>query len=620
MIRSYSWVMNTLTKWWQKRKDQDLQIRPCAMDENVKYVDRGIATQQQIRSLHEIVRYNYKQMRSMREARTKMREQYYGHLFSNNSSEKQVVLNKIQDFVRIWLQNLASGSPQVCVESDFPQLQDWAWKFGNSVNMHLKETAIGEAFAIGTFDAFFSPTVYKTALGSGCPEVIHDDGAVIDPGIAFTEAVPFNDVVADMSANSPLQTEMIGNRYLRPKGWVKEMLKKASRGEEFSGTESAMESDMRPEKRITGHDMAGEHALYERVWCWDWYLPNENIIITIPDGHDDPIAMWEWDGPKGGPYDIMNLYPSSESPFGPAPGLALYEMHMFINEIMRKVGRQTNRSKDVLVVEQGAEKGAETISSSSDGMVITVPPGTLQRMQEMHYGGANPGLSQMLAFSLGQFDQEAGNMQSLGGLGPSTTTASGDELIHQSASSLIRFLESRLSEVGLRVLKKHAWWTWTEDIRGWEGMAERIPNTGVVIPWAFTPQERAGRFLDYNIEMAPYSMVTRTPSENAQIMMQIWNNVVRPNAELIMQSGGLPNAMEYVRYISKQYDVPYNVLVQKMDGEMAMAVKKQMMEAPPRLKESHTVNERVSRPGTTPQGERNEFMRSAAALAGQGGQ
>ena len=112
-------------------------------------------------------------------------------------------------------------------------------------------------------------------------------------------------------------------------------------------------------------------------------------------------------------------------------------------------------------------------------------------------------------------------------------------------------------------------------------------------------------------------MVARTPHEKAQEVMELWNNMILPSAEMIMQSGYMPNAEGTLRYICKQRNVPFDILLKEMDPAMRKQVQGQI-QAPSRLKTSHTVNERVSRPGTTPNGNDNVMMQSLAKMGTSG--
>jgi hypothetical protein len=82
---------------------------------------------------------------------------------------------------------------------------------------------------------------------------------------------------------------------------------------------------------------------------------------------------------------------------------------------------------------------------------------------------------------------------------------------------------------------------------------------------------------------------------------------------MLMQEGYMPKTSETVRYICKQLNVPFDILLQQMDPAMRQQIAGQV-QAPPRLKQSHTVNERVSRPGTTPRGNENVMMQSLAKM------
>jgi len=622
--KSYDGILGSLRGWYEKMRGRPLQVDYGQAE---YMIDKNIASEKQIGHLHELVTYNRRLMEKARVSRKRMLAEYQTHLLSENGAPKQVIINKQQDAVRIWLQNMATGSPRLSVDTEFPELRNFAWSFEHANNKHLDECRIGVALAQGTFDSFFAPGVFKTGLAAGAPEVVEEEGNYIDPGMCFTDAIDFDNCVMDMSASNPEKCKLIGDRYLRPRGWVKEQLKKAKRGEPTgAGISSYRDLENRGEDMSSGHDRAQEHKVYDSVWVWDWYLPNENVIIQIPAGETQPIGMFEWPGPDGGPYDILNLYPFSGSPIGPPPGMSLFELHLFINQTMRKVREQTKNAKDLILIEDGMKKAGEVIQQANDQMIAYVPNGSIERMKQMTTGTANPQLNNMLTYTMQVHDTEGGNLSSLGGLGPSAETFRGDKLIHDTASSLIRFLQTRLQNCVSDILKKHAWWVWTEDIRNYGGKAE-IPGTGVHVPWDFTAEEREGNYLDYNFTIAPYSMQRRTPDEKAQMVIQLWQGFVMQSAEMLQQDGWMPNAVETARYLCKQWDVPFDILFKAMDPRAQSQMRNEMVDAPPRMaQKSETVNVRESRPGTTPQGTDNAFMdanaamaKSQAATANQGG-
>jgi hypothetical protein len=611
---TYSGILNSLTGFFAARGEKGLQLKPEGENTSGNYL-----TYTQIKKLNESLAYNYEKMSAFREITHEMKEQFMSHLISD--AEKKVVLNKIQDAVRIWLQNMSAGDIQINIDSQYPQLRAFGANFERAVNNHLEEIDISTPLTAGLSEALFGLGVYKTGLGAGAPEVFEADGELIDPGRPFTDVINIDDFVIDMSARSLDKVDFIGDRYLRPRAWVKEMIKKAHSEDEGGTTDDRMESRNMPEANLAGiQDGDDDAKIYDNVWVWDLYLPKENKIVTIADGSETPIAVWDWDGPEGGPYDVLGWLYTSGYPLPIPPIANIYELHMFLNEMARKTGRQANNQKSIILIEQGNEKTAEAIKNNNDQAIAMVPAGSLEKMKEAKYGGADPMSMQSLLWAGQNIDIEAGNLTTLGGTGPSAETFRGDALIHENASALIKFLQLGFLKVTRKVLKKHCWWVWTEDIRGFSGEVT-IPGTDVSVPWAFTPEEREGNFLDYNFRIDPNSVIGKTPSEKAQEMLQLLNGLVLPNAELFMQAGFMPNLAESLKYICKQMNVPFDILLQAMDP----AMQEQMMQgqgatdAPPRMKTSHTINERVSRPGTTPQGNENVMMASLGKMASMGG-
>lgn len=616
---SHSGWMNSLRSFFSKKGKQKLQVAPSTPE---FYLDNGSMTSKQIHTLNEASIYNYEHMAQLRKSSGEIRKQYAGHLTVENGAPKgqEVIINKIQDAIRIWLQNMATGEPRTSIETLYPELRPFAFQFELAVNRHLSEILLGDVFSRGTLDAMFSVGMFKTGLGVGAPEVFESDGELIDPGRPFTDTVFIDDLMIDMSAKSFDKVDMIGDRYLRPRKWVEEMMRKAREGEPVVTIDDRNQSEMMPEPMMSGIQEGDESArIYDDVWVWDRYLPKENMMITIADGADEPIAVWEWDGPEGGPYDKLGWFDVPGYPLPVPPAANIMELHMFTNELMRKVGRQANRQKNVLVVEQAGEKGADIIRNSNDGEIAIVPRGSLDHMKDIKYGGADPLTMQALIWAMQTTDTEGGNLQTLGGLGPSAETFRGDKLIHDTASSLIRFLQLGLMRTAKSILRKHAWWVWVEDIRDFSGWTSVPGEHDIPIEWSFTAEEREGDYLDYNYSLVPHSLVEQTPEEKAQEVVELWHSMILPNAEMLIQSGHMPNAAGTVRYICKQRDIPFDVLLKVMDPAMKQQMAGQVS-APDRLnnKTSHTVNERISRPGMTPNGNDNVMSQSLAKMATSG--
>lgn len=614
ILNTHSGMLAGIHDFFTRRSKKDLQVKAEADD-----ADSPSITKRQIRKVVDAVKYNYKKMDKIRKISKEMRAEFLSHLITEK--EKKVILNKMQDAIRIWLQNMASGDPRVSITSEYPQLRAFASNFERAVNNHLSEIDIGEAFIAAVTDAMFGVGVLKTGLGAGAEEVFELDGETVDPGRPFTEAIHIDDFVIDMNARSKDKIDLIGHRYLRPKAWINEMVMKRDRDGDGSGISDRMESEMQPEEKLSGaRDGDDDSQLYDNVWVWEIYLPKENKMVLFADGSSTPLSVWKWEGPEGGPYDLLGWLYVPGYPLPVPIASNIYELHIFLNEMVRKTGRQAKNQKSVIAYERGAEKAAEIIGNSNDLGMVAVPPNTLDKMKELKSAGADPMSFQSVLWANQMIDDEGGNLKSLGGIGPSAETARGDAMIHENASALIQFMQIGFLKVSRKVLKKHAWWVWTEDIRGFGGDTE-IPGADIWVPWSFTPEEREGNFLDYNLEITPNSMIGKTPSGKALEAMQFWNEMILPNQELIMQSGFIPNAAETFKYICKNKNLPFDIFFKALDPAMEQQMQERSStDAPPRLKQSHTINERISRPGTTPRGNDNVMMDNLSKIATSGGQ
>ena len=113
-------------------------------------------------------------------------------------------------------------------------------------------------------------------------------------------------------------------------------------------------------------------------------------------------------------------------------------------------------------------------------------------------------------------------------------------------------------------------------------------------------------------------MKDEPPSEKAQKLMTMWEMIVS-NPELVQQTGWAPNFEGFIRQMAKYFNVPFNDLLLAVDPNMPTQEQPGQVQAPPRMKQSHTVNERISRTGTTQRGMDIELVKANQAAASQAG-
>lgn len=564
----------------------------------------------QVSRIMDAVRVSYKEMEKYRNSARKMKEAYVGHLYSDNAAKKPVIYNKMHQLVTIYLRLLASSAPQVTIETPYKEHRLFAATFEHVVNRHIRDTRIEDVLSRCVLDGLFGAGIAKTAIAAG-DEEFEIEGEIYDPGKVFTSHISVNDFVIDLQAKQPERIEFIGDRFLMPRKVVKDLYK----GRNENLTADRQQSEFRPEPDLIDINQP-EKRLYDMVWVWELFLPKENAVVLVPDGCNHPIGIYEYHGPEGGPYDILGFQQVPDEVMPSAFAASLLELHDWINDLARKQRRQTERQKQVLIVEKGkAVDGARVIGNANDGDIIAVPQGTLERTMQFTSGGADPSNFQSLIDARQQFNLMGGNLDAIAGLQPQSDTATQDRLMATAANALLDAMRQQVISFTKRVIEKQAWYIWTDPLRE-EPVVLQVPGTGYEVKTVYSPDVREGDFLQYNFKIEPYSMMDETPSMKVEKLMAFMSNFVFPSAEMAMQSGLAPNIQEIARMLCKWLNLPMDQVYLAMDPAMQESLQEQGAVRNP-LRQSHTVNERVSRSATTPRGNEVNLMQSLAGARPQ---
>ena len=574
------------------------------------------------KKLWEGVRWSYKQMDPYRQNMDHAVREYLGGWNAEGTAwrirggqaRKPVPLNKIQEAVSLYIRLLASGRPQVRIETEFTDLRPYAHTFGLALNRHLQDIEIESVIRDAVLNSMFFVGVVKTGVARGEEKDHFEvDGERYDPGTIFSASIRPDNFVIDMTARSMREISYIGDRYRMPRAWAEELCRDNKRASGEVGAEG-----MKRPERSSGvdDDETSEHSFYAEIDCWDIYLPKQNLMCMFIEGDETPAYVYKWDGPEGGPYKVLGYdwVPGELLPVPPTS--RLLPLHNFLNEITRKIERQASRQKSLIAVRRGSDEDAKTIRDASDGQVIALhdPSSAVPMM----IGGADMGNHQVGMWADDTFDRLAGGIRVLSGTSPMTETATQDQMLHTSASEMINEMRRALIKFVRELSREHAWYLWTDPIRT-ISVNKVIEGTGISIPVKFSKEERKGKFIDYNFTINPYSLKDQTPEEKANKLLALWANVVMPNAEILMQSGYIPNVREFTRQVCELQGVPHEDMFMPMDPSMVEDSDGVEMRQPPRLRRFETVNTRISRSGTTDAGNRNQMLSAAAQTAsGQG--
>lgn len=527
--------------------------------------------------------------------------------------EKRIPVPLIRNYVQTFTHLLTSGTPQCNVETEYAELKSFAEDFKAVLNRHLLEVDIGPAISGAVWSAMFSMGIVKTGLAEGDEKDNFEvDGEFYDIGKPFSQSVSIRNFVIDMQPDSPNEVGFLGDRYLRPRAWVDKKRAKRDGKKDGEGAGSgggvsdATTSAMPAGQRITGITEGDDKRLYDEVWVWDIYLPKQGVMCQFADGDDKPLDVFEWDGPEGGPYELLGFGWVDGEVLPAAPVPALRPLAELVNAAVRKIERQAARAKEIYVADRGSGDDTETFKNAPDGEVVGVT--NPDAVMPKRIGGPMPELMALVPWGMAEFDKQAGNLSMLAGLAPQSETLGQDQLLREAANAQVNAMRSAVIRMVTRVLQQHAWYLWTDPVRSYS--AEKpVPNTGLRTHLKLGADVREGDFLQYNITLEPYSMAQSTPAEKVESLRRFWMQDVMPNVQLLQATGEMADAAGYIRQIAMMSNIPMgDRILLKQSAEQARQLP-EMIPEPPQVAGARQPRAPVARDHNA------QFMQAIGSLA-----
>lgn len=575
-----------------------------------------VMEQAKVNRLKSAVTGSYDRLKTYRNNRMYALQQYAGRNYGSNGASDKVPVNLLETAVSIYVQQLAPRAPRALVTTKHSILKSQAVMLETALNRVIDEIDLGKQLKRLVRDALFSVGIAR--VGIQARKVVEIDGKGFISGPPSVDVIDLEDFVIDMSARRYEEAAFIGDKYRLPLEWVKtcglfdEKAVKTLKSEKDQGEQTSSDpkaADLYDKKTRPNDD------IYEDfVELWDIYLPFEGKIVTIGGGDDTPVLReTDWDGPASGPY-VMLAFSEMPSNVFPVPPVAHWvDMHTLLNAIFRKLGRQAERQKTITVVRSGNSKDGQRVVEANDGeTVLSDDPNATK---EVRYGGID---SASLAFMLqckDLFSYNAGNLDALGGLSPMSNTARQDELLSNNASKRVQEMQARTTEFSGKLMELIAWYLWYDPLISIP-LTYRIPYLNIDMPVDFTPEDRRGDFLAYNVRIQPYSMQDATPQARLQAMTQVLQTYIIPFGEALMQQGVMPNFDGILKTVARYLDMDEleDILTMAKPSESKPVGSPGPKFSPMKPAVTKRIVERVSRPGASRNG-KDQIM--AMALTGQ---
>ena len=575
--------------------------------------------------LQNAIEYSRRKLQPYREKRLHAIRQFVGTHYTDNGATTRVPMNLLEMAVSIYRRAIAARRPQVLVRAKDRKKQATATQFESALNNLIKDIDLESTVQKWVTDAMFGMGIVKVGLTASGMDM---SGFEHDPGQPFVDNVDFDDFVFDMTAKRWDQIQFAGNRYCCPHEAIVQS-KMFGKNTDKVQPSSYQKTNEFGEERIqqigAGEGYFGDEYYSPIVELWDIWLPIENVIVTVQAddrggiSQSEPLRVVEWEGPEEGPFYKLGFgdVPGNLMPL--APTALLMDLHEMTNKVFRKVARQADRQKTITVVQSGHESDGERIVETNDG--DTIRSDRPEATREVRYGGVDqPTLAYLIQLK-DMFVYMGGNLDALGGLGKLTDTAQQEQLISKSASARIADMQEQATKAVKQITNALGRYLWYDPVAK-PKVVTKIPDTNYEVSVEFGPEIREGEIVEYELDIAPYSMVDRSPAEKAKTLGQLMQQFVIPMAPALQQQGFKPDMGKFLEIMAKYSNTEeLTEIVREMDqGEVEKMKQMSEMggqkERPLQAPNTTRTNVRQNVPGSTRQG-RDEAMMQLLSGGGQ---
>ena len=490
----------------------------------------------------------------MRKLRKKMLQQYAAGWYENKIGESQP-MNLIDRAVSIIAPYLISQNPRVNI--DPKRGLKASRSFARTMELALEHLFHEILFAQNTMrpavvNSLFSMGIVKTGIGQSYK--IEVEGYTKDIGQPYADSIDFDDYIGDFRARNRQEMYIEGNSYCLPFEYVMDCelyknydglstSKERNRGDDTSPENVAKKHMIPFESRDDYRDM---------VWLNDVWIPEEGIVITLPEEGQGRKVMREveYDGPEFGPYDTLafKYFPNSIVPIPPVYGML--NLNSIINRLVVKMKDQAEREKKVMLYELGSADDAEVIRNANDGFTAGVK--NTDAFKEVEFGGVSPANFPFVQFLEAQYSIQGGNLYTIGGRESQADTLGQEQMLQANASKQLQDMVLQVHNFTRSIVRKLAWYLWSDPYI-------QIPVVKELgefkLKVSYTPDVREGDFFDYGFDIEPYSMAMMSPEVRFQKLMQLISGVVLPTAQIAASQGSMLNVNELVTECARFLDI-----------------------------------------------------------------
>lgn len=490
--------------------------------------------------------------KSMRKLRKRMLQQYSAGWYKGSEEVTQPI-NFIDRGVQILGPFLVANNPKVMIDTkrNLKSMRPFARNMELAMEHLFKEIKFSKnTLRPAVINSFFTMGITKTGIVS--KEEVEIMGYWHDVGQPYCDNIDFTDYIGDVAAKRREDMEFEGHKYRISKEFV------CTSGyyKNYDNLKPVIPSygeDTNPQSISKNNANSYQYSeLRKSVELIDLWLPDEGTIITVPpEGQGDKIMrVVEWDGPEGGPFDVLGYRYFPESVIPIPPVFTWLDLNNVMNRLIRKIKNQAERSKNVIIYDRAAEQDMETIHETTDGGTAGVR--NVDNVKEIGFGAINEQLYPFVQYLEQQYSITGGNLYTIGGRSTQADTLGQEQMLQANASKQLEDMVDQVHQFTKSIVEKFAWFMWTDPLID----IPVIKRVGEIeVETSFSNEEKEGDFLDYTFDIEPYSMSRMSPEMKYQRLIQLISAVVLPTAQIAASQGSTLNATELIREAARYLDV-----------------------------------------------------------------
>lgn len=509
--------------------------------------------------LAKAIESSYRGLEWMRNLKRGLVESYAGSGYGKSRTNKrETIVNLAMQTVDAYTMALVANRPRVLITSKRQEQTYFAKHFTAAINSYIEEIGLEFTLRNWVLDAFFGLGVIKLHLAdSGMVQLELD--RYTDPGKPFASNISNDNYVFDMQAPRQESVRFAGDSYRIAFSDLEHPMFDPQAVRDMIASKNS--SDDERLERLSRSDSSNEDEFEPMFDLADIWIPKDGKIYTFPlDSRGQfqikgaPVAVMDWDGSERGPYQHLSFQDVPDNVVPTSMLASLAAQDRLINNVLRKQAKKAMSQKDVLAYTPSGADDAKRIQRTDDGGMCQVQDVT--QIQPMKMNGIDAANQAFAVGMMQLYDRAAGNLTGMLGLGSQAPTASQEQIIQGRISSKGASMQYRVLDATSRLIRGLAYMLWNDRAKSMQMQIPVEGSDGYSLPAQWTPDDRVGRFSDYDVQVDVFSMAYQSPEERWAKVSAFINQQYLPFVPVYQAQGIQLDLNAYVDMAAEFMNVP----------------------------------------------------------------